>query len=191
MSDSNSTSSVSSMEIDSSNPRYLRPSDHPGMVLVSKSFDAYGFGAWRRAMSIALAAKNKLTFVNGSTVRPTDLSQIALWNRCNDMVISWILNTLSQEISAIVLYVAYAHQLWLELNDHYEQGNGAKFYQLQKSLSDVFQGNCDVATYFTKLKTLWNELMATNTIPACTCATAHLIARSKAYAIFFGIKFLL
>ncbi|KAD3068753.1 hypothetical protein E3N88_36633 [Mikania micrantha] len=85
--------------IDSSNPFYLHPSDHPGMILVSKSFDGSGFATWKRAMTIALSAKNKLCFINENFVRPTDSTQLALWQRCNDMVISWILNTLSREIS--------------------------------------------------------------------------------------------
>ncbi|XP_076918297.1 uncharacterized protein LOC143578693 [Bidens hawaiensis] len=128
-------------------------------------------------MTIALSARNKLTFVNGDFVLPADSSQITMWKRCNDMVISWILNTLSPEISASVLYVESAQQLWLELTDRYGQINGAKLYQLQKNISEIVQGNCDIATYFTKLKTNWDELSALNLIPSCTCGTAYLIIK--------------
>ncbi|XP_076941934.1 uncharacterized protein LOC143611642 [Bidens hawaiensis] len=166
-----------SISIDSSNPLFLHQSDRPGMILVSKSFDGSGFGVSKRAMTIALSAKNKLVFVNGEFVSPTDTSQISLWNRCHDMVISWILNVLSREISASVLYVTSARQLWLELNDRYGQDNGAKYYQLQKSLSDLVQGDSDVASYFTKLKTIWDELSSLNTIPTCTCGTAPLMSK--------------
>ncbi|XP_076957007.1 uncharacterized protein LOC143632347 [Bidens hawaiensis] len=146
-------------------------------------------------MTIALSAKNKLVFVNGDFVIPTDSSQVALWKRCNDMVISWILNTLSQEISASVLYVESAQHLWLELIHRYGQINGAKFYQLQKNIFETVQGNCDVATYFTKLKTNWDELSTLNLIPSCTCGTAHLIAKrdedKKLGAISYGPKSML
>ncbi|XP_035829956.1 uncharacterized protein LOC110864935 [Helianthus annuus] len=137
MSDSNSESINTSMSIDLSSPFYLHPSDRPGLILVSKSFDGTGFGAWKRAMTIALSAKNKLIFVTGELVRPNNSSQIALWNRLN----------------------------------------GAKFYQLQKNLGEIVQGNCDIATYFTKLKTIWDELNAISLIPSCTCGSAHLIAK--------------
>ncbi|XP_076910969.1 uncharacterized protein LOC143568791 [Bidens hawaiensis] len=50
--------------IDSSNPLYLHLSDYLGMILVFKFFDGNGFGAWKRAMMIALSAKNKLGFIN-------------------------------------------------------------------------------------------------------------------------------
>ncbi|XP_035830652.1 uncharacterized protein LOC118479895 [Helianthus annuus] len=154
--------------IDESNPLYLHPSDHPGMILVSKQFDGTGFGSWKRAMMIALSAKNKLGFVTGTV---TNSSNSDLWQRCNDMVISWIINTLAREISESVLYVQTASQLWKELNDRYGQANGTKFYQLQKSLCEISQGNSNIASYFTKIKCIWDEISSLYTIPPCSCGT--------------------
>lgn len=163
--------------IDSSSPLYLHPSDHPGMVLVSQSFDGHGFEAWKRSITIALSAKNKLVFVKGELDRPANPVLAALWNRCNDMIISWILNSLSREISSSVLYVETAHQLWTELVDRFGQSSGAKFYQIQKNLGEIVQGNSNVASYFTKLKTNWDELSAISVIPPCTCGSATTFAK--------------
>ncbi|XP_022024526.1 uncharacterized protein LOC110924849 [Helianthus annuus] len=177
---SNSTSeslNSTAIPIDSSNPLYLHPSDHPGMILISKSFDGTGFAAWKRGMTIALSAKNKLIFVKENLGQPSDVSQSALWERCNSMVISWILNTLSREIAESVLYTESAHQLWEELNDRYGQANGAKLYQLQKNLCEIHQGNTDIATYFAKVKTNWDELSSLNLVPSCTCGASRIIAK--------------
>lgn len=65
---------TNSSTIDVSNPLYLHPSDHPGLILVTKTFDGTGFGAWKRAMTIALSAINKLGFTDGKTPRPTDVN---------------------------------------------------------------------------------------------------------------------
>lgn len=85
--------------IDSSHPYYLHPSDSPGMNLISTVFDGRGFLGWRRSILIALSAKKKLGFINGTCKTPDlnspDFSQ---WSCCNDMVISWLLNTLSKDI---------------------------------------------------------------------------------------------
>ncbi|KAK9061154.1 hypothetical protein SSX86_018334 [Deinandra increscens subsp. villosa] len=164
--------SSNSNTIDSSNPLYLHPSDHPGMLLVSKTFDGSGFPAWKRSMTIALSAKNKYGFADGSVTKPTIDVHIPIWKRCNDMVISWILNTLSREISESVLYTDTAKQLWTELNERYGQSNGAKLYQLQKSLCELSQGSMDIATYFAKIKAVWDELNALDLTPACTCAAS-------------------
>ncbi|KAJ0733953.1 putative transcription factor interactor and regulator CCHC(Zn) family [Helianthus annuus] len=173
------TNSTTTNSIDPLNPLYLHPSDHPGMLLVSKSFDGIGFGAWKRAMTIALSAKNKLGFVTGEITKPNDPIQQQLWQRCNDMVISWILNTLSKEISESVLYTQTVHQLWNELHDRYGQANGAKLYQLQKNLCEISQGNDNIATYFTKVKSNWDELNALSGIPPCTCGHSTLIAKRE------------
>ncbi|XP_076908854.1 uncharacterized protein LOC143565905 [Bidens hawaiensis] len=167
-----STSNSIPSSIDTSNPLYLHPSDHPGMILVSKLFDGTGFAARKRGMTIALSAKNKLDFVKNGVIRATDVSQLSLWERCNNMVISWIFNTLSREIAESVLYTESAYQLWQELNDRYGQANGAKLYQLQKNLCQITQGNSDIATYFAKVKTNWDELTSLNLIPSCTCGAA-------------------
>ncbi|XP_076911116.1 uncharacterized protein LOC143568984 [Bidens hawaiensis] len=106
-------------------------------------------------MTIALSAINKLCFVNNTLVMPGDEHHLAVWKRCNDMVISWIRNTLTQDIIDSVLYAETAKALWNELNARYGQANGAKFYQFQNNLCQITQGNNDISTYFAKMKSNW------------------------------------
>ena len=50
-------------------------------------------------MKIALDAKNKLAFIDGSIVRIAESHHnFRIWSRCNSMVKSWILNTVSKQI---------------------------------------------------------------------------------------------
>lgn len=165
--------------IDSSNPLYLHPSDHPGLILVTKTFDGTGFGAWKRAMTIDLSAKNKLGFTDGTTPRPTDANQIPLWERCNNMVISWILNTLTREIGNSVIYAATSEALWTDLNDRYGQSSGVRLYQLQKQICELTQGNDNIATYFAKMKCAWDELVAVSLLPSCTCGAGPLLIKHE------------
>ncbi|XP_019238891.1 PREDICTED: uncharacterized protein LOC109218949 [Nicotiana attenuata] len=156
--------------VDSSHPYYIHPSDYPGMNLVTSVFDGKNYGGWRRAVVIALSAKNKLGFIDGTlTVPPADSGLQRIWARCNDMVLSWLLNSLSKDIAESVLYSQSAKDLWSDLEDRFGQTNGAKLFQLQKELSAVVQGNTSISTYFTKMKSLWDELDALNTFSACIC----------------------
>ncbi|XP_070005396.1 uncharacterized protein [Nicotiana sylvestris] len=141
-----------------------------GMNLVSPVFDGKGYGGWRRAIVIALFAKNKLGFIDGSLVVPEADSGLQKgWARNNDMVFSWLLNSLSKEIAESVLCSQSAKDLWSDLEDRFGQTNGAKLFQLQRELSGVVQVNTSVSTYFTKMKSLWDELGALNTFFACVC----------------------
>ncbi|XP_075111162.1 uncharacterized protein LOC142181663 [Nicotiana tabacum] len=102
--------------VDSTYLYYLHPSNSPGMVLVNLVFDRKGYGGWHRAIVIALSVKNKFGFIDGPyselDASSTDFKQ---WNRCNDMVISWILNSLSKDIVESVLYSKTANAIWKKL----------------------------------------------------------------------------
>ncbi|XP_070029640.1 uncharacterized protein [Nicotiana sylvestris] len=156
--------------IDSTHLYYLHLSDSPGMVLVNSVFDGKGYGGWRRAIIIALSDKNKLGFIDGTFYQPDATStDFKHWNRCNDMVISWILNSLSKDIAESVLYSKTANEIWKELEVRFGQCNGAQLYQLQKELSDIVPGTSDIAGYYTKVKRIWDELYTLNTCVHCTC----------------------
>lgn len=54
-------------------PLYLQNIDHPGLVLISKKLTGTeNFGPWKRSITIALSAKNKLGLMNGTFPRPED-----------------------------------------------------------------------------------------------------------------------
>ena len=56
-------------------------------------------------MVIALLVKNKLEFVNGLIPKPTgNESLLNAWIRNNNIVISWIHNSVSKEIFTSVIY---------------------------------------------------------------------------------------
>ncbi|XP_019251305.1 PREDICTED: uncharacterized protein LOC109230239 [Nicotiana attenuata] len=138
--------------------------------LVPVSFDGFGYRSWRRGVMRALSVKNKLGFINGDCKRPDpDSSGFRLWERCDDMVTSWILNSLAKEIADSAEYVTDAIELWKELEDRYDQTNGTKLYQIQKEINDLSQGALDVTGYYTKMKKLWEEHTTLITKSHCTC----------------------
>lgn len=75
---------------------------------------------------IALSAKNKIGFIDGThKERTSESPNFKLWSRCNDMVLSWLLNSLSKHIGDSVIYSKIAKDLWEELEDRFGQSNEA------------------------------------------------------------------
>ena len=112
-------------------PLTLHHSDSPGFVLVSKPLEGHNYGQWSRSMRIALSAKNKLGFIDG-TIKPlvnTD-ARFAVWQRCNNMVLSWILHSLNPDIASSVLYCTNASMVWNNLKDRFSQSNDSRIYQI-------------------------------------------------------------
>ncbi|GJT40776.1 cysteine-rich receptor-like protein kinase 8 [Tanacetum coccineum] len=79
-------------------PLFLHQHDHPGFILISKKLiGSDKYGSWKRSIKIALNAENKLKLVTDEFKEPTVNSiHRAIWERTNDMIISWILNTIDE-----------------------------------------------------------------------------------------------
>ena len=64
-------------------------------------------------MSIALSAKNKLGFVDGSVKRPTTcVSNGKAWDRVNDIVIGWVMNVVDENITKSILWLKTTKEVW-------------------------------------------------------------------------------
>jgi hypothetical protein len=55
------------------------------------------------------------------------------------MVLSWIINSLSKEISASVIYLDTTFEVWQDLKERFTQSNGPRVYQLQKAIASLSQ----------------------------------------------------
>ncbi|XP_073033027.1 uncharacterized protein [Primulina eburnea] len=162
-------SPIRSISDDPSSPYFLHYSDNPGLVLVSQPLTRDNFASWSRAMRIALSVKNKLGFVDGSILKPTD-SEVDLlnaWIRNNNIVISWLLNSVSKDISASILFADSAKEIWNDLKDRFQQSNGPRIFQLRRDLITLKQDQDSVSVYFTKIKAIWEEL--NHFRPMCSC----------------------
>ncbi|GKA00948.1 uncharacterized mitochondrial protein-like protein [Tanacetum coccineum] len=104
-------------------------------------------------MMITLNAKNKLKIVTGKYNEPEINSRHrALWERTNDMIISWILNTIVEQISNSLNFLNTASGLWNELQEHYSQLDGHRIYQITNDLVQLKQKNSEIEIYYHKLK---------------------------------------
>ncbi|KAF5467887.1 hypothetical protein F2P56_012097 [Juglans regia] len=138
-------------------------------------------------MRRALRAKNKLGFISGAILQPTDPEDplLELWERCNNMVVSWLQNSISSSIKSSVMFVDDAREIWLDLQHRFSQQNGPCIFQLKKNLSSLYQDHDSISIYYGKLKTLWDELSIYNPIPACTCgSTKTLLDRYQRDCVF-------
>ncbi|XP_073317219.1 uncharacterized protein [Primulina huaijiensis] len=123
-------------------------------------------------MAMALTAKNKLGFVDNTITLPSpDDLLYGAWNRCNSMVTSWILNAVVREIADSLMYMSTCREVWLDLRDRFQQSNAPRIYQIKKLLSAFNQGSLSVSSYYTKLRTLWDELKDYQPASLCHCGS--------------------
>ena len=127
------TSSSLSTMIDANHPLFLQTSDNPGTPLVTEELTDQNYYQWSRSITVALSAKMKLGLVNGTvTSPPANSPLLAMWSRCNDMVLSWLLNSMSSEIRNSVSHFTTAREIWDDLSVRFSQSNMPKDFQLRK-----------------------------------------------------------
>lgn len=146
--DTNSRTNGGRREADEGDSLQLGNSDHSGMSLVTVPLTGKNFLAWSRSVRIALGAKMKLGFIDGTIETPAKNSpQFVKWNRVNCMITLWILNSISKDIVDAFLYTNSAKELWSELEERFGGCNGPQLYQIQREICSITQGNQSISQY--------------------------------------------
>lgn len=168
---------VESQNLDPSDVLFLHHSDHPNYTLSTQLLNDHKYYHWKRSVEVSLIAKNKMSFVNGKCPKPDlALSTYAQWERCNSMVISWLLQSVEKDIAETLLYWNTAAELWEDLRMRFSFQNCTRVFQVQKELFNLTQENLALTSYFTKFKRLWDEYMALVEMPSCsTCGTVGYV----------------
>ncbi|KAF3783314.1 hypothetical protein EJ110_NYTH30338 [Nymphaea thermarum] len=97
----------------------------------------------------------------------------ASWKRDNNIVMSWIMNSVQPQIASTIAYYTSAKQMWDFLKQTYSNDkNVSKILQVEEELLDLQQGDQSLAQYFASLKSIYERLKALR--PPCpTCHKTH------------------
>lgn len=155
---------------------FLQTADNPGMVLVTQLLTDQNYNQWKRSVMIALSEKNKLGLVDGTHPKPVVNSPyLNAWIRCNDMVISLLLNSVSLEIRNTFVYRPTAKLIWDDLVARFSLMNVPRLFYLKKEIVSRVRGTLFITSYFTKFRTLIDELDNLSSIPRCVCVLLVLL----------------
>lgn len=120
----------------------------------------YNYLPWSRAVTIALGGRSRLGFINGKEANPGVTSPTyEAWLSKDQMVMSWILNSMERNIAEIFSYSESSSDLWEAVKDMYgNQNNSARVFQIQLDIANLRQHGKPFVNLLGKLKGLWNEL---------------------------------
>ncbi|XP_071737238.1 uncharacterized protein [Rutidosis leptorrhynchoides] len=158
------------------NPLFLHPSDGPGSLSIQEKLTgAQNYRSWRQSMEIALSTKRKIGFVIGTIVRvDKDPIKAEMWDTCNNMVISWIMNSVSESIVKSIMFVGTASEIWTQLEKRFALSNGSQKYKLHKDTYANEQLGNPVSDYYTRFKCIWEEIDSLSELPRIANVTAEI-----------------
>ena len=92
----------------------IKDPSNPKEILVSWPLIGENYPTCTRLMKMALNAKNKLGLVD-DTIKISLATEATLkqaWSKCNNTISSWILNSVSPQITASVIYQNTTFEVW-------------------------------------------------------------------------------
>ncbi|KAH7557120.1 hypothetical protein JRO89_XS11G0050600 [Xanthoceras sorbifolium] len=119
-------------------------------MLILTKLNGANYPSWSKSMILALTAKNKI-----------------------------VTHSVEPDLAKGVVHAKMARQVWEDFKDQFSQKNAPAIYQIQKSLATLSQGTMTISAYFTKLKSVWDELDTYCPISACNQMKAHIEQREE------------
>ena len=115
-------------------PSIVHGEINPNQKLCSVLLNEFNYLPWSQAVSLALGGRSKLGYINGN-IEPPALTSLTYdaW-LCNDqLVMSWVLNSMEPKLSELFSYSDSSHLLWEAIKEMYgSQNNAARVFQLKK-----------------------------------------------------------
>ena len=153
----------------SNSPLFLHHSDNSLSGAITPLLNLSNYHTWSRIFLMQLSIRNKLGFIHGTVPIPTNPDSKEAWKRCNTIILSWMMNSVSPDIKSALYYAKTAAEGWQKLKMRYAQPNDVRIFQLQKEIMVTKQGHSSVTDFFTKLSALWEELDDYRPIPHGLC----------------------
>ncbi|KAL9232972.1 hypothetical protein vseg_008023 [Gypsophila vaccaria] len=152
-------------------PYTILSNDNPSVAITHVVLNSNNYEEWARGMQIALRAKQKLGFINGTIKEPeVGSSDHDSWWAINAMIVTWIFCSISEELRPTMSCPDIAKEPWDDLKQRFSINNGAKLYQLKADLIESKQKDSEsIMTYFGRLKKFWDEIHECDALPRCKC----------------------
>ncbi|GJT34119.1 putative retrotransposon copia-like protein [Tanacetum coccineum] len=146
-------------EPDMNSSFYIHASDYPKQMHVNETLIDINYTDWSQEMMNFLFAKNKVGLVDGSIKKPTeDATNYVLWMRCDAMVKGWLITTMEKDIRTSVKYANTTSKIWADLKERLGKESALRAYELKQNLLMTQQNGVIVFVYYTKLRSLWDEI---------------------------------
>ncbi|XP_076941272.1 uncharacterized protein LOC143610768 [Bidens hawaiensis] len=153
-----------------SSPYYLHPSDYPRQMQVNEPLNDNNYLDWSQEMENFLFAKNKISFFDGSLIKPeTADPNYNTWLRCDAMIKGWLTTAMEKEIRTSAKYAGTSEEIWNDLRERFGKESAPRAYELKQLLSQTKQDGTSVSAYYTWLRAIWDEIRSVFPAPRCSC----------------------
>ncbi|KAH9682619.1 retrovirus-related pol polyprotein from transposon RE1 [Citrus sinensis] len=111
-----------------------------------------------------------------STVTSQENPEFHVWKKQDQMLLSWLLSSISIEILSLVVNSKTSYELWSSLEQQFGSETAAKKVHLKMMLNNLKKGSMTMTEYFSKLKSVTDELAIAGSPVSSLDFITHLIS---------------
>ncbi|KAF3777146.1 hypothetical protein EJ110_NYTH46591 [Nymphaea thermarum] len=134
--------------------------------------DGSNYEIWSRVFMMSIKGHKKKHVIEEEEPL-TKTGKYSTWEENNNIVMSWIMNSMQAHITPTIAYYTSAKHMWEFLKQTYSHDkNMSKVLQVEEELLKLQQGDTDLARYFASVKSAYERLKALH--PPCqSCYKTH------------------
>ena len=114
-------------------------SDSHPVQITNIRLNGDNFLRWSQSVRMYIRGRGKIGYLTGDKPAPTtEDPAYTTWDAENSMVMTWLVNSMEEEISSNYLCYSTAKELWDNVNQMYSDlGNQSQVYELTLKLGDI------------------------------------------------------
>lgn len=164
------------------------------LPITGHKLNGQNYTQWVRTVKIFLQGKGKEGYITGDSKSPEKGDpNLNKWQLENSLVMSWLLNTMTNEIGENFLYYDTAKEMWDAVKETYSNvDNTSAVFEIKSILHDLRQGDVSVTEYFNTLSRHWQQLDIYEEVEwSCTedkKRYKELVEKDRIYKFLLGLN---
>ncbi|KAJ1395404.1 Gag-polypeptide of LTR copia-type [Sesbania bispinosa] len=166
----------------------------PALPITGHKLNGQNYPQWVRSVKIFLQGKGKEGYITGDSKSPKKGDpNLNKWKLENSLVMSWLLNTMTNEIGENFMYYDTAKEMWDAVKETYSNvDNTSAVFEIKSILHDLRQSDFSVTKYFNTLSRHWQQLdMYEDVQWSCTedkKKYKELVEKDRIYKFLLGLN---
>ncbi|KAL5752247.1 hypothetical protein ACOSQ2_022754 [Xanthoceras sorbifolium] len=127
------------------------------MPITGHKLNGHNYLQWSQSVSMFICGKVQDDYITEISESPTkEDPAFKQWKTENSMVMSWLINSMTNEIGENFLLYEIAREIWNAAKETYSSSdNIAELFGIESNLYDLRQGELIVTQYFNNLTRHW------------------------------------
>lgn len=162
-------------------PYDLSSSNNPRNLISQPLLRGSNYDEWAVNLRVALSARKKFGFIDGSIPKPSEESgDLEDWWTNNALVVSWIKLTIDPAVRSTISHCDVAFELWEHIKKRFSVKNGQRIQRLKSELVMCKQRGLAIEAYYGKLMQVWTSLDDYRHTKNCGCPQGDDLEKERA-----------